>query len=267
MVGRALDKLFPREEHVRGQVRFEIKNYTVSHPDIPGKDLIHNVSLAAYENEILGISGLMGSGRTELFASIFGVMDAKASGEVFLDNKKVRFKTARQALDNGMVIVTEDRKKYGLVLGMSVMENTTMANLKSISKWGILNTNEEMKETNKAIEFFKIKTHSAAAKVEKLSGGNQQKVVLGKAMLCNPKVLILDEPTRGIDVGAKYEIYKIMNQLLREGVVVIMISSDMEEILGMSDRIIVFNEGKVKGELPYQDATQQRILTIAEGGN
>ncbi|MGI6152778.1 MAG: sugar ABC transporter ATP-binding protein [Christensenellaceae bacterium] len=266
MVGRTLEQLFPREEHTSGEARLEVKHYSVEHPDIPGKMLLNDINLVAKKGEILGVSGLMGSGRTELFSSIFGTLKAKATGEVYIDGQKKNMKTPRQALDSGIVIVTEDRKKYGLVLDMNIMENTTLANLAAVSKNGVLNVNEELKQTNKAIEYFRIKTPSVEEKAQNLSGGNQQKVVLGKAMLGEPKILILDEPTRGIDVGAKYEIYKIMNQLVNAGVAIIMISSDMEEILGMSDRIIIFNEGEVKGEMDYKEATQNKILSIAQGG-
>ncbi len=266
MVGRELNQLFPREEHTRGKVRLEIKNYSVENPHVPGKKLLDNINLKAYQGEILGVSGLMGSGRTELFSSIYGALEAKAEGEVYIDGQQVHMKSPREALDHGLTIVTEDRKKLGLVLGMSVLENTTMPSLKKVSRLGILNANEEIVAANKAVEYFKIKTPSVNTHAGNLSGGNQQKVVLGKAMMTEPKILILDEPTRGIDVGAKYEIYKIMNQLLAEGVAVIMISSDMEEILGMSDRIVVFNEGKVMGEIDYKEATQSKIMTISAGG-
>lgn len=267
MVGRELTQLFPRVPHEKGALRLEIKNYSVENPNVPGKLLLDNINLEAYRGEILGISGLMGSGRTELFSSIYGVLDAESDGEVFIDGEKFQVKNPRKALDAGISIVTEDRKKFGLVLGMSVLENTTMSNLQKVSKFGVFNKNEEIIETNKYVEYFKTKTPSVNQKAGNLSGGNQQKVVLGKALMTNPKVLVMDEPTRGIDVGAKYEIYKIMNQLVEEGVAVIMISSDMEEILGMSDRIVVFNEGKVMGELYAEEATQKSIMTISAGGS
>lgn len=267
MVGRTLDQLFPRESHSPGDVRLEIKNYNVMHPEIPGKMLLSNINLKARKGEILGIAGLMGSGRTELFSSIFGTLKADSTGDVYIDGSLMKMKTPRQALDNGLVIVTEDRKRFGLVLDMNIIENTTLANLSAVSGKGVLNINEELKQTKKAVEYFKIKTANLETKVKNLSGGNQQKVVLGKAMLGEPKILVLDEPTRGIDVGAKFEIYKIMNQLLDAGVAVIMISSDMEEILGMSDRIVIFNEGEIKGELDYKEASQEKILSVAQGGN
>ncbi len=262
MVGRSLDNLFPREDRVPGEVTFEIKGYSVKNPNDPSRNLLTNINLKARKNEILGVSGLMGSGRTELFLSVMGLLAARATGEILLSGHAVKFQSTLNALQEGLVLVTEDRKRYGLVLGMNVMENTTMSNLRSIARLGVIRRKEEMKKTNRAVEYFKIKTHSILAKVQNLSGGNQQKVVLGKCMLCNPKVLILDEPTRGIDVGAKYEIYRLMNQLVAEGVTVIMISSDLEEILGISDRIVVFSEGCVRGELLCKDATQEKILTM-----
>jgi D-xylose transport system ATP-binding protein len=177
MVGRSLDNLFPREEHIPGDVAFEIRNYTVRNPDDPGRNLLSDVNLKARRNEILGISGLMGSGRTELFLSVMGLLPAKATGEVLLSVRVEKFRSARDALEKGLVLVTEDRKKYGLVLGMNVIENTTMSSLKAIARLGVLRKKEEMKKTNRAVDYFKIKTHSVLAKVQNLSGGNQQKVV------------------------------------------------------------------------------------------
>lgn len=266
MVGRPLDKLFPREKRIAGEVTFEIRDYSVSDPLRPKKKLLNKINLKARRNEILGISGLMGSGRTELFLSIAGLLPAKAEGDVYLNGKAVNFRSARESLESGLVIVTEDRKKYGLVLGMNIMENSTMSILKDISSVGVLNRNEEIRRTNSAVEYFRIKMSGLTSKVGNLSGGNQQKVVLGRSMLCKPKVIVLDEPTRGIDVGAKFDIYKLINQLTRDGVTVIMISSDLEEILGMSDRIVVFGEGVVRGEVVHAKATQEAILAMSVTG-
>jgi ABC-type sugar transport system ATPase subunit len=266
MVGRELTNIFPREKHIRGELGFEIRDYTVYNPDIPDKKIIDNVSFKAYKGEILGISGLMGSGRTELFTSIFGAYPARATGEVFIDGKKVDIKDPLRATKNGYALVSEDRKRYGLNMEMNVMENTTLASLDKVSKYSILNENIEIYETNRFVSYLRTKTPSIETKVKNLSGGNQQKVVLAKSLMIKPKVLVMDEPTRGIDVGAKYEIYKIMNQLVAQGVIIIMISSELEEILGMSDRILVFSEGKLKAEMDISEASQEKIMFASTGG-
>jgi len=266
MVGRELTNIYPREKHTRGELGFEVRNYNVYNPDVPDKKIIDNISFKAYKGEILGISGLMGSGRTELFTSIFGAYPAKATGEVFIDGKKVNIKDPNDAIKNGYALVSEDRKRYGLNLEMNIKENTTLASLDKVSKHGILNENKEIYETNRFVSYLRTKTPSIETKVKNLSGGNQQKVVLAKSLMVKPKVLVLDEPTRGIDVGAKYEIYKIMNQLVAEGVIIIMISSELEEILGMSDRILVISEGKLKAEMDISEATQEKIMHASTGG-
>jgi len=267
MVGRELTNLFPKEIHIRQEVGFEVKNYTVLHPEIPGKKIIDNVSFKAYKGEILGVSGLLGAGRSELFCSIFGIYPAKSEGEVYIGDKKVDIKCPTDAIENGLMLLPEDRKKSGLVLDMNIKENVTLSSLERVSRKNILNENEEIYHTNNSITYLKVKAPSIEEKVKNLSGGNQQKVLLAKALLTKPKVLILDEPTRGIDVGAKYEIYKIMNQLVDSGVTVIMISSELEEILGMSDRIIVICEGQLKGEFTSDEATPEKIMCAATGGN
>src|SRR5699024_3823393 len=238
MVGREMSNLFPRVPHTRGEVGFEIKNFSVPHPDIPDRMLIKDVSLKAYKGEILGVSGLMGAGRTELFTAVYGAFRTKGTGEVYIDGQKVDIKNPLDALNAGYFIVSEDRKKLGLNLMMSIKENTTLSSLDKVSKFGILNEDAEVAYTTKYVEEIHTKTPRVEVPDNTISGGNQQKVVLAKTLMSEPKVMILDEPTRGIDVGAKYEIYKIMNELVEKGVVIIMISSEMEEIFGMSDRII-----------------------------
>lgn len=266
MVGRTLSNMFPRVPHERGELAFEISNYSVNHPDIPGKKLIDNVSLKAYKGEILGISGLMGAGRTELFTTIFGAFREKGIGDVAIGGKKVYIKNPAEALAQGLVIITEDRKKLGLNLLMSIKENTTLAALQKVSKFGILDDDAEVKHSKGYMESLKIAAPSIDAAVGTLSGGNQQKVVIGKALFCDPKVIVLDEPTRGIDVGAKVEIYKLMNQLVEDGVVIIMISSEMEEVLGMSDRILTMADGKITGEFDISEATQEVLLQASVPG-
>ena len=265
MVGREMNNLFPRVPHTRGEVGFEIKNFTVPHPDIPDRNLINNVSLKAYKGEILGISGLMGAGRTELFTAVYGAYRTKGTGEIYIDGQKVTINNPIDALKAGYFIVSEDRKKLGLNLIMSIKENTTLSSLDKVSKFGILNEDAEVAYTTKYVEEIRTKTPSIDVAVNTLSGGNQQKVVLAKALMSDPKVMILDEPTRGIDVGAKYEIYKIMNELVEKGVVIIMISSEMEEILGMSDRILTVAGGEITGEFDVKDATQEILMRAAVG--
>ena len=266
MVGRDLTNLFPYEDHTRGEVVLEVKDYSVRDPEHSDRNLINNVSLKAHKGEILGISGLMGAGRTELFASIFGAFPSRSEGELFIDGRPVKIKNPADALANGLALVSEDRKRYGLVLGMDIKENTTLASLPDISILGIVNQNKEVSLTNDLVKKLKTKTPGVEEYVKNLSGGNQQKVVLQKALLTKPRLLILDEPTRGIDVGAKYEIYSIMNQLVEEGVAIIMISSELEEILGMSNRIYVMAQGQISKEFSREEATQETIMHAAVGG-
>jgi len=260
MVGRELTNMFPRVPHTQGELAFEVKKYSVDHPDIPDRKLIKDVSLKAYKGEILGISGLMGAGRTELFAAIYGSFRTKGKGEVYIDGEKIQINNPMDALKHGYVIVSEDRKKLGLNLLMNIKENITLAALDKVSKSGILNDDQEVQYSNEYMEKIQIAAPNIGVRVSTLSGGNQQKVVIAKALFCSPKVVVFDEPTRGIDVGAKYEIYKLMNELVEQGVVIIMISSEMEEVLGMSDRILVMADGQIKGEMDISEATQEVLL-------
>jgi D-xylose transport system ATP-binding protein len=265
MVGRELTNLFPYEPHSLGETVLEVKNYSVSH-SIKNKKIIDNASFSLRQGEILGIAGLMGSGRTELFTSIFGALDGKKEGEVYLYGKKVNIHQPIDAIKQGIAYVSEDRKRYGLVLDMDIKRNTTMAAMKKIMKMGVIDDTKEIQETDNYAKKMKLKTAGLEAKVNQLSGGNQQKVVLSKWLMTDPKVLILDEPTRGIDVGAKYEIYKLINELVEGGVAVVMISSELPEVMGMSDRILVMAEGRIVGEVSRKDATQEKIMAYATGG-
>jgi ABC-type sugar transport system ATPase subunit len=265
MVGRELTQRYPRKQHVAGDVVLEIKNWTVYDPEIDDK-VCDNISLSARKGEILGIAGLMGAGRTELVMSIFGVWGRITGGEIFINGKQLKLKSATDAIKAGISLLSEDRKRYGLVLGMDVKENSTLASLEKISNLTVINMNEEIHLGNNYVKDLNIKTPTIEQKVGNLSGGNQQKVVIAKWLLTKPKVLILDEPTRGIDVGAKIEIYNIMNKLVDEGVCVIMISSELPEVLGMSDRILVMHEGTITAEISYDDATQEKIMYYATGG-
>ena len=266
MVGRELKNMFPGVPHKRGTLSFEIRNYNVSHPDISGKMLISDVNIKAYKGEILGITGLVGAGRTELFTSVFGAFSEPAKGEVYIEGKKVNIKSPVDALNNGLILLSEDRKKFGLNLIMSIVENVTLSAFRKVSSFGVINRDKAVFETGKYVDDLKIKTPSVEVLANTLSGGNQQKVVIAKSLMIVPKVMVLDEPTRGIDVGAKYEIYKIMNKLVDQGVTIIMISSEMEEILGMSDRIIVMSNGMVTGEFDIDEVTQEKLMYASAGG-
>lgn len=263
MVGRELSDRFPKRPDVEiGSVCMEVKNWSVYHPIYTERKVVDNVSFNVRKGEVVGISGLMGAGRTELAMSIFGrSYGTNISGEITLNGKKVVMKSARDAIDNGIAYVTEDRKGNGLILSKSIKENTSLANMAGISSNGVIDNNKEYAVAVEYKNKLNTKTPSVEQLVSNLSGGNQQKVLLAKWMFTEPDILILDEPTRGIDVGAKYEIYCIINQLVSEGKSVIMISSELPEILGMSDRIYVMNEGKMVAELDAAEATQEVIMS------
>nr|WP_330366715.1 multiple monosaccharide ABC transporter ATP-binding protein [Butyrivibrio sp. VCB2001] len=270
MVGRELSDRFPKREPHIGEVKMEIKNWNVYHPLYKERKVVDNVNLYVKKGEVLGISGLMGAGRTELAMSVFGKSYGEnITGQTFIDGKEVHLNTVSQAIKNGLAYVTEDRKGNGLILSNPIKINTTLANLDEVSNRKVI---DKHKEYSVAVEYkdkLKTKCPTVEQNVGNLSGGNQQKVLLAKWMFADPEILILDEPTRGIDVGAKYEIYCIINQLVAEGKSVIMISSELPEILGMCDRIYVMNEGKMVGELDAKDATQEKIMTyiLQSSGN
>lgn len=269
MVGRELSDRFPKRESHIGEVCFEVKNWNVDHPVFDGIKVCDNVNFNVRKGEVVGISGLMGAGRTELAMSIFGhSYGTNISGQIFLNGKEVTFPTVKSAIQHGIAYVTEDRKGNGLILSESIAKNTTSANLERVSNHGILDFGLE----NKFAEEMRVEMHTKSASifedVGNLSGGNQQKVLVGKWLFAEPDILILDEPTRGIDVGAKYEIYCIINKMIADGKSVIMISSEMPEILGMCDRIYIMNEGKMVGEMQGSEATQEKIMAcILKSGN
>ncbi len=263
MVGRELHDRYPRQTRERGAKVLNVKDWTVLAPD--QRLTCQNINFSAFKGEILGVSGLMGSGRSELFMNLLGLWGKTRSGTLELDGQPQRFRSPQDAIEKGMALVSEDRKRYGLVLGMNITENTSLASLSRLTRWGAIDAETEIQKAQAFRQELKIKSSSLEQPVGNLSGGNQQKVVLAKWLLTEPKVLILDEPTRGIDVGARYEIYKIMNELVARGVVVIMISSDLSEVIGMSDRILVFHEGRIAGEVMAAEATQERIMAMATG--
>lgn len=264
MVGRELTDRFPKRHDVKiGDVNMEVKNWTVHHPLYPERKVCDNVSIKVRKGEVVGISGLMGAGRTELAMSIFGQSyGTNISGQLYLDGKEVHLKTIKQAIKNKLAYVTEDRKGNGLVLTNPIKINTTLANLDSISPHMIIDKDKEYQVAEEYRGKLKTKCPTVEQNVGNLSGGNQQKVLLAKWMFTDPDVLILDEPTRGIDVGAKYEIYCIINDLVAAGKSVVMISSELPEVLGMSDRIYVMNEGRIAGELSAEEASQEKIMSI-----
>lgn len=264
MVGRELSDRFPkREKCIKDEIKMEVKNWNAYHPLYSERKVVDNVNFNVKKGEVLGIAGLMGAGRTELAMSIFGKSYGdNISGELFFDGKKIELNSVTDAIKHKLAYVTEDRKGNGLILSNPIKVNTTLANLEGVSNHGIIDKDKEYAVAVEYKEKLKTKCPSVEQNVGNLSGGNQQKVLLAKWMFADPEVLILDEPTRGIDVGAKYEIYCIINQLVSEGKSVIMISSEMPELLGMADRVYVMNEGKMVGELSREEATQEKIMTM-----
>jgi len=262
MVGREIADRFPKRHGVEiGDTAMEVKDWTVYHPVYPDKKVVDNVNFYVRKGEVLGISGLMGAGRTELAMSIFGrSYGSSISGQVFLNGKEVKMTNSKSAIKQGLAYVTEDRKGNGLILSNTIRENTTLANLEGVSTAGVIDFDKEYAVAEEYREKLRTKTPSVEQLVGNLSGGNQQKVLLAKWMFAGPDVLILDEPTRGIDVGAKYEIYNIINTLVADGKSVIMISSELPEVLGMSDRIYVMNEGRFVAEFAGSEATQEGIM-------
>lgn len=262
MVGRELSDRYPSRPHnISSDVGLEVKNWTVHHPLYPEKKVVDNVSFNVHKGEIVGFSGLQGAGRTELAMSIFGhSYGTNIHGQVIIGGKEVTLKSAREAIEAGIAYVTEDRKGNGLVLGEPIAVNNTMARLEKVCNRGIIDKDKENASAEEYRQKLQTKTPTVQQKVGNLSGGNQQKVLLAKWMFADPEVLILDEPTRGIDVGAKYEIYCIMNDLVAQGKSVIMISSELPELLGMCDRVYVMNEGNMVAEMDAADATQEKIM-------
>ncbi|MBL8091028.1 MAG: ATP-binding cassette domain-containing protein [Anaerolineales bacterium] len=264
MVGREINNIYPKREHKPSQeIVLEVKNWNAYHPTL-GRAILKDVSFNLKKGEIIGFAGLIGSGRTELALSIFGNPDGyRLSGELFINGIKKQFHHPQDAIKTGIAYVTEDRKGDGLILIQDVKQNITLANLYKISQRGIVNNNAEIQVANQYKADLNIKTPSVEQKVSNLSGGNQQKVCLGKWLFVGPDILILDEPTRGIDVGAKYEIYTIMKDLVKQGMSIIMISSELPEVLGMSDRVYIVSAGKIAGELNAEEATQEKVMQLA----
>ncbi|MEU7882731.1 multiple monosaccharide ABC transporter ATP-binding protein [Microbispora bryophytorum] len=267
MVGRALDNRFPPRTPAIGEEAFRIEDWTVYSPSQPGRKVVDGASLMLRRGEIVGLAGLMGAGRTELAMSVFGrTYGVHISGRVFKGGKQIELRTVQDAIRNGVAYATEDRKRYGLNLIEDIKRNISAAWLKGLSRRGWVNEYEEYRVAQQFRGSMNIKAPSVDSVVGKLSGGNQQKVVLSKWILTEPDVLILDEPTRGIDVGAKYEIYVIINRLAEQGKAVLVISSELPELLGLCDRIYTLSEGRVTGEVPREEATQERLMYLMTKG-
>ena len=262
MVGREIEDRFPKRPHVKvGDVCMDVSDWTVHHPIYHEKKVVDNVSFHVRKGEVVGISGLMGAGRTELAMSLFGRSYGSAiSGSLKLGGKEVHLKNARDAIKHGLAYVTEDRKGNGLILSNPIRVNNTLANLDALCEKGVIDQDKEYAVADEYRVKLRTKCTGIEQHVGNLSGGNQQKVLLAKWMFTDPDILILDEPTRGIDVGAKYEIYCIINDLVAQGKSVIMISSELPEVLGMSDRIYVMNEGRIVGEFQQEEASQESIM-------
>jgi D-xylose transport system ATP-binding protein len=265
MVGREMKERFPEGHRRPGEVILEVEDLHADDPNESGRKVLNGVNFSLRRGEILGIAGLMGSGRTELVTTLFGEYGRVTKGTIRLGGKEIRVHSAREALRHGLSLVPEDRKGQGLVLMQSILKNISLANLDQFSGFGRIDGDAELAASLKQAKDLAIKAPNLQVAVETLSGGNQQKVVIAKWLLSDPQVLIMDDPTRGIDVGAKYEIYKLMNALAEQGVAIIMISSELEEVLGMSDRILVMHEGHSSGILGIKEATQERIMALATG--
>jgi D-xylose transport system ATP-binding protein len=262
MVGRKLSEFFPERTASVGEVSLEVDSFTVPHPDNPVKNIVSDVSFSVRKGEIFGIAGLVGSGRSELISAVFGKIPRR-SGRVFLDGREVDTGTPAKAIKAGLALVTEDRKTDGFVDLMNIRQNITLANLKKVSRAGHIFGNLELNEAGRLSDRLRIKAPDLRTRLLTLSGGNQQKVVLSKWLMTTPKLLFLDEPTRGIDVGTKSEIYTIMQELASEGISIIMISSELPELISMSDRVLVLSGGRVSGLLEKEQLSQEAVMDYA----
>ena len=258
MIGREIGERYPSRNVKIGKEVLKVQELT-------RKGTFHDVNFSVRAGEVLGVSGLMGAGRTEIMQAIFGNLSYE-SGTIEIDGKEVKISNPRQAMEHGIGFITEDRKTEGLMLDKSIRENISLCNLRRISKSSVISREAEKNMVAEAIKDLHIKCFGSYHECNNLSGGNQQKVVLAKWILTNPKILILDEPTRGVDIGAKKEIYSIINKLAAQGVAIIMVSSELPEVLGMSDNIMVVREGEVRGIISYEEANQERVMTLATGG-
>lgn len=262
MVGRKFDNYYPKEIIPLGEVVFEVKNVTIPHPFMKNKNIVENASFNLRKGEILGIAGLVGAGRSELVGGIYGKYLRK-SGQIFLDGKEIQIKSPEDALRYGIALLTEDRRADGIISDLSIRDNIVLASLKKFSKYGVMKDKEQNDETEKIFSRLNIKANSIRVPAFSLSGGNQQKMVIAKWLMRNPKIIFMDEPTRGVDVGAKREIYTIMTDLVKKGFSIVIISSELPEIVSMADRVIVISGGKITGELSREELSQNAIMQLA----
>ncbi len=264
MVGREVKNLYPRPQTTAGETLLAVKNFSVEDPSNPGRYVVKNISLEVRRGEVLGIAGLMGAGRTALLSSLFGASRGKVEGSLEIaGTPRPLFKSPQEAIQAGVALVSEDRKRFGLVLEASVKENLILASMRKLVKHGLLDQEAAGRECETQVQAMRIKTAGLFVWINKLSGGNQQKVVLGKWLMTKPQVLFLDEPTRGIDVGAKAEIYELMGQLAAQGIGIVLVSSDLPELLGLSHRLLVLNQGRQTASLGWQEATPEKVLAAA----
>lgn len=262
MIGREISDMYPKRENKIGGEVFRIEGLTVEHPYIANRDLIHNVSFSVCAGEVLGLGGLVGAGRSEVCSAIYGMIPVK-SGKIFLDGNEIHIKSTEDAVRHGISMVSEDRKRYGLNFSWDIQKNIVISNLKAVSKAFFVSSKAIGKRANPYFTDLRVKAPSLNTRVATLSGGNQQKVVIARALNTEPKVIILDEPTKGIDVGSKNEIYQLINQLAAKGVAIIMISSELPELMAMSDRFVIMSEGHVAGELEKEEAQEASIMQMA----
>ncbi len=265
MVGREIKDIYPKETVPISDVVLEVRNMSVEHPFLPGEKVVKGASFTLRRGEILGFAGLMGSGRSELVTAIFGAFPNDTKGEVSLEGTNVKIRSPKEAVKYGIGLVTEDRKRFGLVLSHSVGDNMVLASLDRITSLFMINKGKRKDVINTYIQSLRIKTKDEQSIVTNLSGGNQQKVVFSKWLATKPKILFLDEPTRGVDVGARVEIYQIIMELVKQGISLVIISSDLPEVLGLCDRILVMREGEIVGEFGRSVATQEKLMEAATG--
>jgi D-xylose transport system ATP-binding protein len=265
MVGREVGDIFPKVEHEFGDVALSVEHLTTYSTDAVDKKLVDDVSFFVRKGEVLGIAGLMGSGRTEMLMTIFGAWRGRSSRTIKVEGRDAIVTSPSDAIRQGIGFVTEDRKRFGLILDQTILQNMTLAGLRSISGRFITDSTREAIAVRGPIESLRVKAPSPLTVTNTLSGGNQQKVVLGKWLLTNPRILFLDEPTRGIDVGAKQEIYAEINKLAKQGLAIVLVSSELPEVLGLSDRVMVLHEGKMTGEFIRSEATPEKVMAAATG--
>jgi D-xylose transport system ATP-binding protein len=260
MVGREVSQIFPERTSEPGEVIFEARDITVRDTMLSDRVLVNRVSLWVRRGEVLGIAGLMGAGRSDLLMALFGAHAGRVTGEIFVEGRRARIASPVDAIRHGIGLVTEDRKRFGLVMDQSILKNMTLAALKRLSGRFITHREREAEAGSRVMSDLRIKASSLGSIAGNLSGGNQQKTVLAKWLLTAPRVLLLDEPTRGIDVGSKQEIYALINRLAEAGLAIILVSSELPEVLGLSDRVIVLREGRVAGEFARLEATPERVM-------